>query len=108
MGNLTDLLVTLELENGMWPSYWSDDGILRKYAEEPCVYTFFDHEGKILYIGQTQCLGKRFGWHFSKNRIGKEQTGAIAFIPVPRNCWFEILAIEAYLIDKLQPPANKT
>lgn len=108
MAELTSLLKTLTLEDGRWPSYWADGGLLRQYADEPCVYVFFGHGGEILYIGQTKVLGTRFGVHFSKGGLAKGRAGSIAFVPVPRECWFEILAIEAYLIDKLRPPYNKT
>jgi len=107
MADLTSLLEVLTLEEGMWPSYWTNGGLLRRYADEPCVYVFFDHSGEMLYIGQTKCLGNRFGAHLSKGGLGKEKAGSIAFIPVPRECWFEILAIEGYLIDKLILHKNK-
>ncbi|MBV1776361.1 GIY-YIG nuclease family protein [Burkholderiaceae bacterium DAT-1] len=71
------------------------------------MYVFFDHKGQLLYIGQSKILGKRFGAHFSQGGLTKINAGAVAFLPVPRECWFEILAIEAYLIERLQPPFNK-
>lgn len=108
MEKLNLLLQTLTLEEGLWPSYWADGGLLRKYASEPCVYAFFGHNGEILYIGQTKILGKRFGAHFSEGGLANGTTGSIAFIPVPKESWFEILAIEAYLIDSLRPPLNRT
>ncbi len=107
MGDTASRIQPLILEDGKWGSYWDHGALLKTYAEEACVYAFFDQADQLIYIGQTKVLGNRFGAHFSKDGIGITHTKSLALIPVPRECWFEILAIEAYLIEKLRPVHNK-
>jgi hypothetical protein len=91
-----------------WPELWSDGGVLRAYAEDPCVYFFFNEEEELMYIGSTRNLGKRFKQHFDvKGAKWKDQTRNLAILPLKNDSWFEILAIEAYLIQELNPPQNK-
>lgn len=90
-----------------WKLAWADGGILRKHAESPCVYFFFDSGGKLLYVGQTRILGKRMASHFDvKNSRWKGRVASIGLLPIPTECWFEILAIEAFMIQELSPPEN--
>ena len=107
ISDTSSLIQTLVLEEGKWGSYWDKGALLNIYADEPCVYCFFDQSGLLIYIGQTKILGNRFGVHFSKDGLGVTHTKSLALIPIPRECWFEILAIEAYLIEKLRPLHNK-
>jgi len=107
IGATSGLIQTLVLEEGRWGSYWDKGAFLNLYADEPCVYCFFDQYGELIYIGRAKVLGHRFGAHFSKNGLGVTHAKSLALIPVPPECWFEILAIEAYLIEKLRPLHNK-
>ncbi len=90
-----------------WASLWAEAGFFRELANEPCVYFFFNDMGEVIYIGKAEVLGYRLGAHFSK---GSKWTGVvktIGVLAVPRESWFEILAIEAYLIELLKPVENK-
>jgi hypothetical protein len=107
IGHTVNLLQILVLEEGKYGSYWDKGAFLNIYADEPCVYMFFDQIGQLIYIGQTKVLGNRFGKHFSKEGLGMTHAKSLALLPLPRECWFEILAIEAYLIERLRPLHNK-
>lgn len=90
-----------------WPKHWEKDGFLRKYAETHCVYFFFDEHKNLLYIGATKTLGHRFYKHFdSGNAKWRDLVYSLAILPIPEPNWFELHAIEAFLIYKLQPPKN--
>lgn len=106
LGDLAQRLQTLAIERAEWSAYWSEGGLLRRYTDGPCVYFFFDKFGELYYIGQTKILGNRFGAHFSSGGLGNE-AASVAFLPIEKEYWFEILSIEAYLIEKLQPKSNK-
>ena len=89
-----------------WASLWADRGLLRTYTDEPCVYFFFNENEELQYIGKAEVLGYRMGSHFAKDSKWRDIVKKVGVLPVPRKSWFEILAIEAYLIDLLQPPEN--
>ncbi|HET8637795.1 MAG TPA: GIY-YIG nuclease family protein [Acidobacteriaceae bacterium] len=90
-----------------WPRLWAEGGTLRKFAEDPCVYFFFDEEESLMYIGSARVLGNRFFQHFdAKHAVWKRRTRGLAILPLPKDSWFEIRAIEAYLIQKLDPSHN--
>jgi excinuclease UvrABC nuclease subunit len=96
-----------EVTESNWATLWAEGGLLRAYANEPCVYFFFNQEGELLYIGKAEVLGFRMGSHFQgKNSKWREVAKTIGILPVPRDSWFEILAIEAYLIGLLKPSGN--
>jgi hypothetical protein len=90
-----------------WASLWAEDGFLRKLTDEPCVYFFFNGVGELIYIGKAEVLGYRFGSHFSKGSKWSGVIKTIGILAVPRESWFEIVAIEAYLIELLKPSENK-
>ncbi len=90
-----------------WSRLWLDDGVLRKHADDPCVYFFFNDTEGLMYIGSTWTLGKRFYQHFDvENAKYKNCTSSLAILALPEENWFETQAIEAYLIEKLKPPHN--
>ena len=91
-----------------WSQLWATHGLLRTYTDEPCVYFFFDQEENLQYIGKAEILGYRFGSHFSSGSKWREDVHTIGILVIPRKSWFEIVAIEAYLIDLLKPPYNST
>jgi len=104
LSRLTPVKFTYEQD---WPQLWSDGGVLRKYADDACVYFFFNDTEGLLYIGSTRILGNRFFQHFDvKDAKWKDRTSSLAILPLPKESWFEILAIEAYLIQQLKPPHN--
>lgn len=98
-----------EVTENNWADLWAEGGLFRVYADAPCVYFFFDKDEDLRYIGKAEIFGTRMGSHFhgegSKWR-GRAKT--IGILPVPKESWFEILAVEAYLIRALQPPENSS
>ena len=104
--SVAEFFLSLENVHHDWPKLWQDEGLLRKHAEDACVYFMFDRDWTLQYIGQTTCLGRRFGKHFAKDGHGQSCVH-LGLIPVPEDSWFEILAIEAFLIKELRPLKNK-
>lgn len=81
------------------------------------VYVILDVNLKILYIGETNLLGRRLSAYFhyatgsdyctivdQNEWIGKPEF--VATIGVPPETGFEVSAIEEYLISMLKPPNN--
>jgi hypothetical protein len=90
-----------------WSRLWSENGVLHLHANDPCVYFFFAGNGDLLYVGSTRALGNRFSQHFDvKDAKWKDRTKSLAILPIPKENWFEVRAIEGYLIQQLAPPEN--
>lgn len=98
-----------------WARLWAEDGELHKHSSKAGVYFFFDTDQHLLYIGSARVLGNRLYQHFHvpgsprmlPEWVEKEKMQYVAILDVPDVCWFEALAIEAYLIEELSPPRNK-
>ncbi|PHI37478.1 hypothetical protein CBQ28_08905 [Pseudoalteromonas sp. GCY] len=104
--SLVECFQSTTVTQSNWSSLWADKGLLRTYTDEPCVYFFFNNKEELQYIGKAEILGYRMSKHFAKNSKWYDEVKTIGILPVPRDSWFEIVAIEAYLIDLLRPPAN--
>ncbi|WP_404390381.1 GIY-YIG nuclease family protein [Pseudoalteromonas phenolica] len=98
---------SVDVSEENWPRLWADGGFFWKRANEACVYFFFNEAGNLIYIGKAEVLGYRFSAHFSKGSKWIRVVKTVGVLAVPRDSWFEILAIEAYLIEQLQPSENK-
>ena len=84
----------------------------------PGAYFFFGPNQELLYIGSTVGLGQRIGNEYVGRKgvlktkkftgrkvvLGKAKTLRTIGVPVDR--FFEAMAIEAFLIRRLQPPGN--
>jgi hypothetical protein len=107
-GDISDVFRSIDLKNADWADLWSANGELRVVADSACVYIFFDQNDELLYVGRADIFGNRIGGHFQrKNSRWRGEVARIGVIPVPPESWFEIYAIEAYLIRELQPKGNK-
>ncbi|MCL1115574.1 GIY-YIG nuclease family protein [Shewanella basaltis] len=104
---LKECFSSIDITEQNWASLWAEGGYLRELTNEPCVYFFFDGVGELKYIGKAEVLGYRFGAHFSKGSKWSGLIKTIGILAVPKESWFEIVAIEAYLIDFLKPSENK-
>ena len=90
-----------------WASHWAPGGVLRTHADAPCVYFFFDELEALQYIGKADVLGHGMCQHHEeKGGRWRHVAKWMAVLPIPQESWFEIAAIEAYLIKKLSPPRN--
>ncbi len=80
-------------------------------ADLPGVYAFLDHNQELLYIGSSIGLGRRLGDGYI-GRVGEIKDAKIKgakslrTIGVPKEHFFEAMAIEAFLIRELAPPRN--
>ena len=105
------------------PEDWEQD---RDYPEEaagkPGIYLFFAENDRLEYIGKASArnnLGTRLGDYLSGKRVApKWRPGVLAkgfgphitsirFIVLEASRYFEVPAIEEYLIRELQPPLNR-
>jgi len=94
-----------------WPSKFP-------YADSPGVYAFLNDRGIVEYIGKANNLGKRLCSYTKYEKKGNTDSGCklssdwkvvpryIAVVSVPKDSWFEILSLEGYLIEILNPPQN--
>jgi hypothetical protein len=100
-----------------WARLWAEDGELQKHSRKAGVYSFFDTDKNLLYVGSARVIGHRLYQHFHvpgspplrplPEWVEQEKVQYVAILDVPDVCWFEALAIEAYLIEALSPPRNK-
>ncbi len=81
------------------------------HADSPGVYYVFDVASELLYIGQSGLLGRRLSyWFQGKNECSicgtwcSAKPRFVATTPVGHH--FEAVALEAYLIQTLDPPEN--
>tara|TARA_R110000868_G_scaffold217433_3_gene467524 strand:- start:488 stop:889 length:402 start_codon:yes stop_codon:yes gene_type:complete len=106
--NLANLFEYIDLSKKTWAEFWAINGELKKHAEFACVYLLFDESKSLQYIGKADAFGKRMFQHFDvTNAKWKKIATGIGVIPIPSEHWFEISAIEAYLIKTLKPAHNK-
>ena len=81
-----------------------------KLPDEPGVYSFYDKDQKILYVGKANSLKKRVSSYFANKNPGPKtsllikKTADIKYIKVFSE--FEALLLEAHLIKKNQPFFN--
>jgi hypothetical protein len=95
---------------GKWPEVWPN-------TASPGVYLIFDGGLNLLYVGKAQNqLGYRLSAHFQGGKTApacriveqwSQRPAYVATVPFPESSWFEALALEGYLIEKLDPPDNK-
>ncbi len=89
-------------------------------SSKPGVYAIFDAEMRLLYVGKSNCLGKRLSNYFqwedrkagtvkivdSDESWGDTRPAFLATIAVEKD--WEASSLEEFLIFHLKPPANKT
>jgi excinuclease ABC subunit C len=87
------------------------EGILKGLPPDPGVYQFYDHSGKILYVGKAKNLKKRVTSYFRKSspdsfkvRVLVEKIADIRHIVVDSES--DALLLENNLIKKLLPRYN--
>lgn len=84
--------------------------IIKTLPEKPGVYQYFDHEGKILYVGKAKSLKKRVSSYFQKEhdnsrlRLLVRKIADIKTIVV--NTEYDALLLENNLIKQYQPRYN--
>jgi len=91
--------------------YWPGQGHGRTTGG---VYLFFDQEGGLLYVGKASNLALRLSGYFTQGEGGKAQPtsdksegiASVRVISLPEGHEFEAGAIEAYLIQRLNPTRN--
>jgi hypothetical protein len=62
---------------------------------------FLSQRGRVRYVGSTKHLGARIAAHMKAGRVFDD----VGYIEVPEH---KRLRIEAFFIDKLRPPENRT
>jgi len=81
----------------------------------PGVYIFTSSDREVQYIGKaSRGIGSRLNAYWRKGKLGETESKSwksescrfIYTIGIPKECWFEASAIEAFLISKVQPPRN--
>lgn len=98
---------------------WTDRTKSVPHAPLPGVYFLFNPSDDLLYVGKSEVgLGRRVGGRFTTNPDGSKRgmvvdpvhraAGVVSVraIAVPKQRWFEVGSIEAWLIDRLKPPLN--
>ena len=87
-------------------------------ADRPGCYTFFDAAGTLLYIGKASCgstIGIRADTYFKWRDDRLEPTGSSGWTgtanvlhTIPVHEAHQAPSLEEYLIEKLNPPENRT
>lgn len=93
------------------PAFRWNPGEKWPHADRPGVYFVFGAGSELLYIGQSRLLGKRLSEWFGggiecsiRGTWRSRQPRFVATTPVGQH--FEAVALEAYLIETLDPPDN--
>lgn len=77
----------------------------------PGVYYFYNHEGKVIYVGKAKSLKQRVSTHFSNNKPGKQKQEFIREIHgiSYEECGCELLAVllESAEIRRIWPAENR-
>src|SRR5690349_15527214 len=123
MSTLADLHAALEEFNGMhpgvpplqisepyvldrdWPTKWT-------YSDDPGVYILLGEQDEVMRVGRGRPIGRRLGGYFKygPNREAEaldpqyEVVVAVVTIRVPHERDHDLDALEAFLIEKLDPP----
>ena len=88
-----------------WPEIWPN-------CTSSGVYLIFDDKDEIIYVGESINLGNRLSDYFKYSENGGVKVihnwsrFSILTITVPSSSQFERLALEEYLINKLNPFYN--
>ncbi len=92
--------------------YWEKlDPIVRAIPGKPGVYQFFDHHGKVIYVGKAKSLSKRVASYFGRDSHDSHRVNLmvrkiadIRYIVVDTE--LDALLLENNLIKKYQPRYN--
>lgn len=92
-----------------------DDSEPWRHAEEAGVYLVYTEDKSLIYVGTSQRLAGRLYSYFGgggscvlKHSTWPAPPRYVATVAVPDTCKFEAPALEAYLIQHLNPPWNTT
>jgi putative transcriptional regulator len=77
---------------------------LAKLPETPCVYLVVNSQGKVLYVGKSENLRKRWKSHYKLSSLIEESGIRISYVEVQENLLFKV---ERALINALNPPLNE-
>ncbi|CAN5343359.1 exonuclease domain-containing protein [soil metagenome] len=85
---------------------------LHQLPQQPGVYYFHDHKGKIIYVGKAKNLAKRVNSHFANNKPNKQKQEFLRNIHSISHkvCSTELMAfiLESVEIKKLWPQQNRS
>ncbi|WP_228039111.1 helix-turn-helix domain-containing protein [Nostoc sp. LEGE 12450] len=77
---------------------------LAKLPETPCVYLVVNSQGKVLYVGKSENLRKRWKSHYKLSSLIEESGIRISYVEVQEDLLFKV---ERALINALNPPLNE-